>query len=142
MNIDDFLARLTKVRPSGSNKFMACCPALAHDDKNPSLSISFNNEGIGVHCFAGCDKADILSAIGLDFTDLFFSEKVPYSKTQRNQFDAIETLKLMQGDAAVVSIAATLIRQGKSLSNDDMERLKEAEQRLYNACEVINAKFR
>ena len=140
MNIDDFLARFRKVRSTGSNKSTACCPS--HDDKNPSLSISYNNEGIAIHCWAGCDTQDILDAIGLDFTDLFFGEKLPYTKKQRNQFDAIETLKLMQSEATVVTIAATLIWQGKSLSDDDMNRLKEAEQRLYNACEVCNAKFR
>ena len=139
MNIDDFLARLTKVRTSGSNKFMACCPA--HEDKTPSLSISFNNEGIAIHCFAGCEKENILDAIGLDFTDLFFSEKVPYTKTQRKQFDAIEILRLMSKEATLVTIAATLTKQGKSLSNDDMKQLKEAEQRLYNALEAINGKF-
>lgn len=45
-----------------SNGFMCCCPA--HDDKNPSLSISLGIDGqLLLHCFAGCKFEDILQAM-------------------------------------------------------------------------------
>jgi DNA primase len=39
----------------------ARCPA--HDDNNPSLSISERSGKILVHCFAGCDQEDVIDAL-------------------------------------------------------------------------------
>ncbi|MEI8221886.1 MAG: CHC2 zinc finger domain-containing protein, partial [bacterium] len=42
--------------------FMACCPA--HDDSNPSLSLSPGKNGLTVwKCFAGCSQADVQDAL-------------------------------------------------------------------------------
>lgn len=42
--------------------YVAQCPA--HNDRNPSLSISETDEGkILVHCHAGCENADVISAL-------------------------------------------------------------------------------
>lgn len=47
----------------------ACCPA--HDDKTPSLSVrEFTSGWIDPHCFAGCTREDIVSAIGMRISDL------------------------------------------------------------------------
>jgi putative DNA primase/helicase len=40
---------------------MACCPA--HDDNNPSLKIAPGHSNLLVHCYAGCDVADIFRAL-------------------------------------------------------------------------------
>ena len=48
----------------------ARCPA--HDDRNPSLSISEGSEGQAlVHCHAGCGFDDIVEAIGLQTNEMF-----------------------------------------------------------------------
>lgn len=54
----------------------AQCPA--HDDKSPSLSVSPRRDGKGVvlHCHAGCDSREVLSALGLAMADLFDEPKV------------------------------------------------------------------
>jgi hypothetical protein len=44
---------------SGS-KGMACCPA--HDDRTPSLGVTLGRKAILFHCFAGCDRSDVLAA--------------------------------------------------------------------------------
>lgn len=45
-----------------NGRFSACCPA--HEDKNPSLSISDGNNGkILVHCHAGCDQETVVAAL-------------------------------------------------------------------------------
>jgi hypothetical protein len=45
-----------------SNGFMTCCPA--HNDNNPSLSISLRHDGkLLAHCFAGCSFTDVINAI-------------------------------------------------------------------------------
>ncbi|HUW10622.1 MAG TPA: hypothetical protein VM537_12905 [Anaerolineae bacterium] len=63
-----FLTRLHGVRASGTG-WTACCPA--HDDSEPSLSISQKNGRVLLHCFAGCSNEDIVAALGLTTGDLF-----------------------------------------------------------------------
>jgi hypothetical protein len=41
---------------------MCRCPA--HDDRTPSLSVSLGQRAILFHCFAGCSRAEIISALG------------------------------------------------------------------------------
>ena len=41
----------------------AICRCPAHSDRTPSLSLRQGDRGIIVHCFAGCDPADVLRAL-------------------------------------------------------------------------------
>lgn len=45
-------------------KGMACCPA--HDDRTPSLGVTLGRKAILFHCFAGCDRSDVLAAFARD----------------------------------------------------------------------------
>ncbi|MGH3447545.1 MAG: hypothetical protein ACRDP4_07965, partial [Nocardioidaceae bacterium] len=47
----------------------ARCPA--HDDSNPSLSITRGSDRVLLHCHGGCDTDDVLTAAGLTRTDLY-----------------------------------------------------------------------
>lgn len=70
--IESILLQLNKVKRAGSNRWLACCPA--HEDRQPSLSISMGNEGILLKCFAGCETSDVAGALGLTMRDLFHSD--------------------------------------------------------------------
>jgi len=64
----DLLSRLERVRPSKSG-WQARCPA--HDDREPSLSISEGADGRAlVHCFAGCAPEAVAAALGLTLAEL------------------------------------------------------------------------
>ena len=77
MRIDEF-TRLLDAKPSGRNEWKACCPA--HDDNRESLSVSVGNNGsIVLKCHAGCDNKDILSRMGLRFSDLYPDQEKPKS---------------------------------------------------------------
>ena len=52
---------LNKVRWRGDHKFSACCPA--HDDRNPSLSVSAVGGKILLKCFAGCTQEKVIGAL-------------------------------------------------------------------------------
>lgn len=56
------------------------CPA--HDDDRPSLSVSEGDDGRSlVYCFAGCKTEDVISALGLEWKDLFGTEeRVPVAE--------------------------------------------------------------
>ena len=66
MTLTELLDRL-HAKKNGS-QWMALCPA--HEDKNPSLSISEENRTILLKCHAGCATKDVLGAMGMTFEDL------------------------------------------------------------------------
>jgi 5S rRNA maturation endonuclease (ribonuclease M5) len=68
MTTKEFLSHLESVRPARDG-WQARCPA--HEDHDPSLSISENGGKILICCHVGCKSQDILSALGLKMTDLF-----------------------------------------------------------------------
>jgi len=45
------------------------CPA--HEDRNPSLSVSYKDKKVLVYCHAGCKTEEVLAALGLTTRDLF-----------------------------------------------------------------------
>jgi len=70
MHISEFLRHLKGVKKISAVQCMALCPA--HDDHNPSLSVSLGQDGrILIHCFAGCRPEDVVAALGLKMSDLF-----------------------------------------------------------------------
>ena len=78
MNLNLFLSKLDKVKKINSSEYTASCPA--HDDKNPSLSITEKDGKILLHCHRGCSPEDIVSSMGLKMKDLFTDdEKTPHS---------------------------------------------------------------
>jgi hypothetical protein len=95
-NIDAFLALFKNVRPHGTNKWMACCPA--HNDGqhqgDQSLSVTLAGDRILLKCFAGCATPDIVKTLGLTMSDLFIGEKQkkePATKQSRMRRE-IETI--------------------------------------------------
>jgi hypothetical protein len=71
------LSKLVDVRqrPDG---WIARCPA--HEDTTPSLSVGRGtDQPVVLKCFAGCDPADILAAIGLSWADVSVNGHAPAS---------------------------------------------------------------
>ena len=67
--IADVLHKLRKVKPNGKDSWTACCPA--HEDQNPSLSVSVGSDNrVLFNCFAGCSPDAVRSALGLSWKDL------------------------------------------------------------------------
>ncbi len=65
--LEELLDRL-HARKNGS-QWMALCPA--HEDKNPSLSITQKSGKILLHCHAGCSSTAVCEALGIHIEDLF-----------------------------------------------------------------------
>lgn len=70
MNLESLLTQhCAKVKTVGRDKFTVTCPA--HDDNAASCSVRLEGSKVLVNCFAGCDPADIVKALGYDsFSDL------------------------------------------------------------------------
>lgn len=72
-NVPDHLARVLKKLgvPSADfrEKNTVTCPA--HDDKSPSLGVWLKADGnVGIKCHAGCQRKQVLNAMGLELADL------------------------------------------------------------------------
>lgn len=77
----ELLQRLAGVRQSGRG-FLALCPA--HEDRNPSLSITPAHDRLLLYCFAGCSVESITAAIGLSLSDLFFPDNGFHRTAERS----------------------------------------------------------
>ena len=116
MAIQKVLGRLEKVRRKGEGQYMACCPA--HDDKSPSLSVAESKDGrVLIKCFGGCGALDVITAIGLEWDDLFPESDKHY-----------RSLVLSHGIKARESISNRLVDLAKhtSLTNKQREEAKQA----------------
>ena len=84
--LDKVLDGLEGARQSNGS-WQAICPA--HDDHEPSLSISEGDDGRAlVKCFAGCETDEVLARLGLRMVDLFVStngQRRKFGSTPRNR---------------------------------------------------------
>jgi len=117
------LSRLSKVKKTGDQQWMACCSA--HEDKTQSLSIKELPDGqILIHCFAQCGAIEVLSSLGMDYEDLFPPRDTPSSgkyKGQRISFS--DAYKILSFEGLVLFHIAKDIHRGQKV---DSERLMES----------------
>lgn len=73
MRYEEFIERLPHEPTKRNGETMCRCPA--HADKKHSLSVKDGERGIVLHCFAGCQTAEILDRMGLKMADLFHEEE-------------------------------------------------------------------
>lgn len=132
MSAETLLSRLDKVRKTGPDSWVALCPA--HEDKSPSLSVRDAGNGLVLaHCFAGCGVDAVLAAVGLTLEDLF-PDRLPVNhKSLRRSFPAADVLENITRETSIVAVAASNIRQGIVLSDEDHQRLLVASERIYEA---------
>ena len=72
MTHDEVLTHF-QVKKRQQDKAQCKCPA--HDDRQASLSVTNGRDSVLIHCHAGCDIDNVLSAAGLKKSDLFYQEK-------------------------------------------------------------------
>lgn len=69
MHLNEIINVFQGAKSIGQNSFQVKCPA--HRDDKASLTVTEEDNKILMHCHAGCDTANILSAVGLTEKDLF-----------------------------------------------------------------------
>ena len=85
-------AQLLHARRIGKGKYLAKCPS--HSDHKPSLSIAEGKRGVLVKCMsAGCDTRDILKALGLTYSDLFYDKASPQVRARTSLRDQREDME-------------------------------------------------
>ena len=126
MPINTLLSKLEKVKPNGTGKWLACCPA--HPDKSPSLAIKQTDDGkLLIHCFAGCQVSEIISAIGLQLSDLM-PENPTYKKgTKPPRFNKYELFDRLAFESVILSMGIRQLLNFQDLDEADLKRVILAE---------------
>lgn len=121
--IEDILAKLEKVRRTGPNNWIACCPA--HEDNSPSMTIRAENDGrILVHCHSGCRFEEIKDAVGLGW-DAWFPPKpqTDFVPAVRRPFPAADVLEALSFECIVIAVSAGQLANGEGLTEKDKARM-------------------
>ena len=135
--LDNFLSRLLKVRKTGANSWMACCPS--HGDKNPSMTVSEGTDGrILVHCFSHqCGIDDITSAVGLEVKDLM-PENLGFHRIKplRMGVNPKDALCAVRDDMQSFLIWAKMIQRNEVLTGTDTLEIAKAIGRMQMAIDL------
>jgi hypothetical protein len=135
-DISYLLNQLFKVKKTGSDRWLARCPA--HDDRNPSLAIRDCNGTVLLKCFAGCNAHEIVSAIGMNLSDLFpLSDDPKYIKQTRQGFSAWQLLNALKTDLTRLLIIANDLKKNDLLSVDDHSFVSEVILRLNDGLQYL-----
>ena len=137
---EQLLHRLDAVKETGARKWQARCPA--HDDKSPSLSVKEINDGtLLLKCWAGCSASEIVSAVGLELSDLFPKQDnfdhTHAPKGQTRPWSALDVFRALMHEVTIVAVCAGRLNSA-GLSSDDAARLSLATQRLWAAGSAVN----
>jgi hypothetical protein len=133
-NLDKLLSRLDKVKRIGNDRYKAICPA--HDDHTPSLAIKDDGDRLLLHCFSGCESADVLGAIGLTFADIMPDKSTGNFKKDKKPFYSMDVLGIVKFEATLVYIYASDMAKGLTLTSKDKDRLLVATSRINHGYEV------
>lgn len=133
MSAAKLLERLEGVRATGTDRWLAKCPA--HEDRSPSLSIRETDDGmVLLKCFAGCGAADVVAAVGLELRDLFPERPAEHRrKPSRAWLDARDVLTCIALECEVIAIAASDLERGQTFAPEDADRISQAAGRVRNA---------
>lgn len=131
------LDRLEGVRATVKGRWIARCPA--HDDRRPSLSICETDDRVLLHCWAGCEAADIVAAVGLRLADLFDKPLPSADPIPRHaRIDWRDAWRCMWHEALLVSLVAADCARAGALPPEDAERAALAAYRLADAACTLN----
>lgn len=130
MPIEQFLARLDKVRQIAPDRWIAACPA--HEDKRPSLSIRLADDRILIHDFVGCYPADVCDAMGIRLADLMPDDPSYINRREEDDHKVAlgELFDLIAHEVQVASIIAAQAVERRQVRESDWERLAQCSRTL------------
>lgn len=138
MTTPELLSRLDAVRSRGTGKWVARC--IAHQDNNPSLSVSDGERGLLLKCWAGCTLDEITAALGIEIKDLFFDAPTPHGHRpswKPVKIDLVALAFRFELGALDRRLRAERVNQAinaisiNELPDNDLDRLVDAVARAY-----------
>lgn len=138
MSADILLDKLDRVKRTGKDHGVASCPTAnhAHGDRHPSMTWRIRDDGaLLIYCNAGCSAHEIVSAVGLDMSNLFppREDGKHFAKGERRPFPAADILRAIAFESTLVLIAAADLLAGHPFNETDRARLALAASRIQAA---------
>ncbi len=129
--VEVILNRLQGVKQKATHKWLAKCPA--HDDRSPSLWVRLaDDDKVLIHCFGGCQVADVVASVGLELSDLF-PKQASYGKaTHKPRFNAADLLSLCVQESMILVVALGDCWAGRAVSDEDQARIQRAVDTLFD----------
>jgi hypothetical protein len=86
-----------------------------------------------VHCWGGCETADVVASVGLSLSDLF-PPRAPHDHhaipRHRPMLAPGDALRLLVRESSIIAIASCDLTAGRALAPDDHARLLAAAGRV------------
>lgn len=141
MSADILLDKLDRVKRTGKDHGVASCPTAnhVHGDRHPSLNWRIRDDGaLLIYCQAGCTAHEIVSAVGLDMSDLFPAREdgKHFAKGEKRPFPAADILRAIAFESTLVLIAAADLLAGNPFNETDRARLALACSRIQAALQA------
>jgi hypothetical protein len=141
MSADIILDKLNRVKRTGRDHGVASCPGPnhAHGDRHPSMTWRIRDDGaLLIYCAAGCSAHEIVSAVGLDLSDLFppRQDGKHSCKPDRRPFPAADILRAIAFESTLVLVAAADLLAGNPFNEFDRARLTLAVGRIQAALQA------
>ena len=130
MSAEKILDRLESVSETGPGRWIARCPA--HDDRSPSLSIREVDDLLLLHCFSGCDVSEVVSAVGLELSDLF-PDRPRSHKPISKPIPAADVLRCLSSETTVLMLCASDLAKDGNLNSETKGRLLQSAARFQSA---------
>lgn len=136
------LDRLTRVTQCAPDRWRAICPAHPSQHRTQSLAIRELADGtLLIHCHAGCEIGQIVSAVGLELRDLFRRDhaapmKPRGSQRPRHWHTLREAVQTLHHECLVVAFAAEDIAAGRPINPADRERVAQCAVRIRAAVDA------
>jgi hypothetical protein len=102
---------------------MAKCPA--HKDRRASLSVRELDDGrVLLHCFAQCDVASVVAALGLQMEDLFPPREVTAGgrPPERRPYGVRDVVNALAAELGVAWVILADLAAGKDINPADRRR--------------------
>ena len=136
MTAAELLGRLKGVRKVRTGEWTARCPA--HDDRNPSLSVSEGEKRLLLHCHAGCEQGAVVGALGIEFRHLF------HENGNGTTIEIVATYDYLDEDGAVLFQVVRLFPKKFFQRRPDgnggwIWKLEDTRRVLYNLPQLIEA---
>jgi len=130
-NVVTLLDRLERVRQTAPGRWIARCPA--HQDRSPSLSVRELDGRILLHDFGGCEVGAVLTALGLEMSDLFEKPLGGGFRQVRSGIPATDRLQIIDHEVTVSCLILRDVLNERAVDECQWKRLAEAAARIGRA---------
>lgn len=135
--VEKIIGRLSRVMPAGPDKWKAACPLCQSRNGRPIAIRAVPDGRVMLYAFCQCDTGDVLSAIGLRFSDLYPEQLGHHFAPERRSFDPLQVLQAVAHEVIVANlIVSEMVESGRG-DTEQASRLRMAGQRLTTALSLI-----